>query len=387
MSTNTYCRRYRIYQLGWLAFVLFYVLAIMVYLLSVRSSGNTHSSKTNQLLMKPSRRSSDSDSRISPDQAVTIAARDGGRKEKLIKKLARLKNDPGFVPVYFLHFHKSGGSTFCKIATSSGNSMLLNQEQKITHNCNLPGDGPYSMIHMLHAGVVYDYKRSCSQRSEFIKNNSVSYFAVESPPFHLDYPCPEHFVSMTVLREPIERIMSNMRIHNITKEMAIWWLHKDRVIEHKTVRGSNAFNNHYTRIFLGHDRYFDPLDSFTKRDLDWVKAKLRQFDFVIPLDKLNDPAPKAFFQKYIGWKVEYIPGNRHRRPRKKKKRRLVTVKEAPDYNKGHSATFAPRGWYEQLHKDKEFIDILREHNKLDLELWDLALKVYQEQVADYELER
>jgi len=50
-----------------------------------------------------------------------------------------LKNESDGQRIYFLHFHKAGGSTVCYVARVA-NGLVAPKR-----NCNLPGDGPLTL--------------------------------------------------------------------------------------------------------------------------------------------------------------------------------------------------------------------------------------------------
>jgi hypothetical protein len=91
--------------------------------------------------------------------------------------------------VYYLHNHKTGGSTMCKTAAANGMKTSGMKE-----NCNVPQHIRYNTHINAH---------------EYIFENKYQFVAQEDKPFHLNVS-NNRFVLMTTIRNPMDRVVSHL---------------------------------------------------------------------------------------------------------------------------------------------------------------------------------
>mmetsp|Transcript_15954 Transcript_15954/g.26735 ORF Transcript_15954/g.26735 Transcript_15954/m.26735 type:complete len:287 (+) Transcript_15954:127-987(+) len=93
--------------------------------------------------------------------------------------------------LYYLHNHKTGGTTLCVTATKSGFNVTSRYE-----NCNIPRS-----VLKLNANSM-DIER-------YAVNNSLQFIAQEHKPFRV-HEFSTNFVFMTTIRHPMDRLVSHL---------------------------------------------------------------------------------------------------------------------------------------------------------------------------------
>jgi len=211
----------------------------------------------------------------------------------------KLQGLGGFRWPYFLHLHKAGGTTVCHLARS------VNGMNAPIRNCDLPGDSP----HHLEEGLAGDGNigLSCEARANYLRQNCIQFFAVER---WLDASmCPDRFLYMTVLREPVSRIESQCRYNHIQPADAIRWLTKTTCLkkcngkdEDTRVTASTAVvDNFYVRSFGGPEVFHRPKGGVTTSDFDEAKKRLLLFEVVLVLEEFK--AGFVQIEQLLGWEA------------------------------------------------------------------------------------
>lgn len=253
--------------------------------------------------------------------------------------------------------------------------MLTKYLDHEAHNCNLPGDGVFSQVRMWKEGKLFDYKKDCNKRMKYAVENGVNFMGMESPymmPREM-FPCSNHFITVTVMRDPMDRIVSNMRIHKNTEADVRRWLTKDAITGHVTSTGTNAYNNYYTRILLGHgmDKNFIPLDTVNRTHLEIAKGLLAKFDFVIPLHQMCTEPVKRWFVDHVGWDETAIN----------------TQWRGMQHSGNPKHNLEKKQYYDDIWTRTDFIDLIQKHNRLDAELYRFALDLFEKQKKEYGLDQ
>merc|ERR1712130_681994 len=106
------------------------------------------------------------------------------------------------------------------------------------------------------------------------------------------------------------------------------------------------------------------------------------------IKRLETSETRAFLKHYLGGTIKDIPGGHLKR------RRLAQrdpPPPAPDYIKPENRTKLlldkefQKQMYKELREDTDFIELLKERNNYDYELYELAQSLYQDQIEAYGL--
>lgn len=95
--------------------------------------------------------------------------------------------------LYFLHVHKTGGTTMCYTARKNG--FVANQR----NNCNAPVEIS-NVERKTHSGVV----------QEFVARNNISFIGQEFAGFHPNISENNKFLYITTVRHPVDRLISHL---------------------------------------------------------------------------------------------------------------------------------------------------------------------------------
>jgi len=171
---------------------------------------------------------------------------------------------------YFLHVHKSGGTSVCKLARLNG------EHSSGKTNCNV-----YRLAsHSEHVQNANHHNTSCcgstvAVQAQFAAKTDWTFIANERDmPPELDH---EHYKYMTVVRDPLKRHVSNyfytMNIHSerkdSTKSFLQWYEHQA--------------DNYFLRKICGLACRV-PRGSLNQTHLDIALRMLDQFDAVVVID-------------------------------------------------------------------------------------------------------
>ena len=175
-------------------------------------------------------------------------------------------------PIYFLHLHRSGGTSICE-------QMQRTFHLRVTSlggNCNLlPGDGPRSLLRGCWGAS--ESELSCNDRARLARHMKLGFFAVEK---WLSTPtCTEDLAYATMLRSPLARIRArqcmNMDVGQTAAVLTHWLDEATGSSAHNGVRlpfagypdldqseilvaGPTAISNFVTRALLGHRDFYTP---------------------------------------------------------------------------------------------------------------------------------
>lgn len=260
------------------------------------------------------------------------------------------------LPVLFLHFHKSSGTSACaalksvmNVTDANGKPIRLRGEveHNLMANCNTPFSGPNANVklfgslqtcrHLLPYAVDVEYK----PRS----NNVV---AVEIP-FKDSMPCPG-FRSFAIMRDPVTRLQSHMLAHRNWNEAKIKGYIRNRTPapEHYYMDGYPIVNNMVIRQLLGRSRFIDT-EPINGEDLEQAKKLVDQFDAFVPMEHLFHPNVQQLLNTTI---PEYVQAQQ-----KQRKRLLNKRKNANSYQ-----------------PSENFVRLIRDENKYDIQLYKYMLE-------------
>ena len=197
---------------------------------------------------------------------------------------------------YFLHLHKAGGTTVCHVARMS------NKLRAAKRNCNMAGDGPRTLLDGVAGYANGQLDGDCAGRKRWAAKTAVDFVAVER---WLDagtaLKCRRDFFFVTVLRDPIKRIVSHCRFERIPSARALGWLSAPSFDRDMLVReGTAVVDNFYVRSLLGADVYagVGP-GGVTARHAAAAMDALAAFDAVLILETLDASFQQLF--RRLGW--------------------------------------------------------------------------------------
>eukprot|EP01138_Halocafeteria_seosinensis_P014735 gb/GECG01015042.1/.p1 GENE.gb/GECG01015042.1/~~gb/GECG01015042.1/.p1 ORF type:complete len:401 (+),score=38.40 gb/GECG01015042.1/:1-1203(+) len=204
--------------------------------------------------------------------------------------------------MYFLHVHKAGGTTLCKLASQNG----LRTAKK---NCN----------------VFVSHKVPCcgktiAEQRKFAATTEYDLVANEKyMPDELDYGC---FQYVTVLRDPRDRYVSHYLFardvffgEKRMGKFADWVTHQP--------------DNYLLRVICGESCKSIPRGQLNHTHLEFAKERLERFSAVLILENLDDGL--AIMQRRFGWKTGTAkPINRGKSPDKGELQQTARRKEFSD---------------------------------------------------------
>lgn len=213
-------------------------------------------------------------------------------KSTILSKQTNLHN--GCV-AYYLHNHKTGGSSICHTALNSGYHIT-----NLEDNCNLPKE-IVNMENLKH-GVAQHY---------VLSHPKLSFVAQEQPPFYPNIS-NDKYIYITTLRHPIDRVIShlhhgicvirtlenaqkflhngNCSIQNI-KDMTLSDLILDKCFDKELLWLSS---NYYVSMFTGCINNRKKIstgvleDVCSRRHLKIAQNKLHYFSVIMITDTLKD---------------------------------------------------------------------------------------------------
>lgn len=196
-------------------------------------------------------------------------------------------------PILYVHFHKSGGSTVCSLMNKEMNITDMNGNRAnqnwgkfaVYRNCNTGISGPR------HDARKYKEMQTCrhllpytmdEHDRPFHRNNFVS---VEIP-FQEEMPC-RGFRSFAIMRDPIQRLISHMRVRSFEQDQVIKWIKsKSPISNGRYMSCYPIVNSMVIRQLLGQERFLDT-SSVNQSDFFRAKELVDRFDAFVPLEHLS----------------------------------------------------------------------------------------------------
>ena len=167
---------------------------------------------------------------------------------------------------------------------------------------NMAGDGPRTLLDGVAGYANGQLDGDCAGRKRWAAKTAVDFVAVER---WLDagtaLRCRRDFFFVTVLRDPIKRIVSHCRFERIPSARALGWLSAPSFDRDMLVReGTAVVDNFYVRSLLGADVYagVGP-GGVTARHAAAAMDALAAFDAVLILETLDASFQQLF--RRLGW--------------------------------------------------------------------------------------
>ena len=124
--------------------------------------------------------------------------------------------------------------------------------------------------------------------------------------------CPDRFLYLTVLRDPVKRIESNCRYEHIQPADALLWLTNVSHFPEETrvYEGTAAVDNFYVRTLCGPGVFHAPVGSLTRAHLEEAKRRLLGFEALLILEEYD--AGLVQLEHLLGWKRPQQKKDQHR---------------------------------------------------------------------------
>ena len=272
-------------------------------------------------------------------------------------------------PAIFSHFHKSGGTTMCQLAQQNG-------ERVTPHgNCNLKNDSnwnaqPHEML-------------TCAERLKLTDANNLTFQGVER--WMDDAFCDASYNYVTLMRDPLDRMISNAEYHKTNAELALRWSRPgvsyfDPMDGTGYIEDSTAsYDNFYVRMLAGSDAFFLPAGAINRTHLALAKERIARFSAVLILDESFEANAEAQLGSVLGWSQFAVNCSSK-----------SNFQETWEYGNMCSGLDEPltddadkEAEEAALPFSDEQLDLLRERNALDYELFCTAQKVARVRTAQY----
>jgi hypothetical protein len=178
--------------------------------------------------------------------------------------------------------------------------------------------------------------------------------------------CNKQLLHVTLLRNPLLRTLSHSTISNMKYAWArngtIATSFGDRTLTEKLDANPSVYDNYMVRVFLGKNAYASPSGALGQADLDAVLTTIANFDCVGVLE--DRQGTQLLFQTILGWAGADLDQNALR----KRKAKTVLNEEG--------AGIRSEDW-----------DLLTQHSKLDMRVWQLGWLVHRIDLAIFEIGR
>lgn len=208
-------------------------------------------------------------------------------------------------PIFYVHFHKSGGSSVCKIMERSRKVNLtdpsnrLRSDDVVWNNCNAAMGGFRERADYYHTLQTCRQLETYTMNEEGIPFTRNNFVAIEIP-FKDRMPCDStKWRTFAIMRHPIERIYSNIAFHKQEEKDVIKWLNEKTIFPKRYLpHGYPVFQNIVIRQLLGRDRFINtkPVD---EDDLRQAKSQVDLFDAFVPLEYLMEPQVLALLNQTV----------------------------------------------------------------------------------------
>jgi hypothetical protein len=177
--------------------------------------------------------------------------------------------------IYFLHIHKSGGTTMCTMAKKNG--MTANYRR----NCNVQGDwhccGNADTVEAQH-------KFATTTTFSFVSSESYMYKAMD----------PTGFYYAVQLRTSSDRYMSHYQ--RVARSAPVWKYEHPGTFE---TWWSHQPDNWSVRVICGPDCAHAPKYQISKDQWEETKRRLQAFDSIILLENFEETFGQ--FANKVGW--------------------------------------------------------------------------------------
>jgi len=232
-------------------------------------------------------------------------------------------------PFLWTHIHKCAGSSMCALANLNNENMTKAQS---TMNCNTCGDTCRISVKDAMAceaswaarKCAYSASLSCTARQH--RATSSSFMGQER--FVDKQLCPEALNYGIMLREPLERLLSNTHYARTMEGYGAWDVSPEQVLSliqpnasscldgacddcmncNTVERSPAAYDNLYVRTLAGYDAFTLPAGQLTRAHLQAAKARLSAYSVVLILDEYENH--EAQLRHWLGWTVTALASER-----------------------------------------------------------------------------
>lgn len=153
-----------------------------------------------------------------------------------------------------------------------------------SNNCNAAFAGPRDNVDWYHTLQTCRQLETYTNSEEGIPFERNNFVAIEVPLYD-SLPCP-HWRTFAVMRNPVERVLSNMRYHRQSQETVMEWIDNPTIPTKQYLpEGYSNVNCMVIRQLLGRDRFLN-VTSVNEMDLRQAKQLVDKFDAFVPLEYL-----------------------------------------------------------------------------------------------------
>ena len=220
-------------------------------------------------------------------------------------------------PVVFVHVSSSGGTALCKWAQEQPCGRVPACGANCNLNCAHPWDWKTACRPPACAPPIQPcrapFKPGCDGLARYARRRNLTFFASETL---LKERCFSHFDYVTVLRDPIARLQSQILRSSMAPNT---WLKAllDRRYAFNTstsssFMGTAALDNYVTRLLLGPSAFFLPLRGINSSHFQAASRILAAFTLAIPIDRLEQDGA-VLLRARLGWHGAPERSNSHRR--------------------------------------------------------------------------
>lgn len=282
-------------------------------------------------------------------------------------------------PIFFQHVSTSGGTALCRWAQEQPCGTI----PQCGANCNLQCHHPWNWRHHCERPAClqpstpcrhpYKYSsKSCDGLARYARRRNLTFMASETMLPSYGRQCLErHFFGIIVLRDPVERLVSQfIRFHPDAPNAALNTILSRPYVfntsERSSLFGTASVDNYLTRLLLGAPAFFLPLRGINASHRRAASKVLASFQLAIPLENLS-ASGASWLGPSLGWRGSLPKANTHHR----RKRGLIAGRRKPAVVAAANAgRRLAAGWsaIHPPHLGERSLRILRALNRHDAEL-------------------
>lgn len=218
--------------------------------------------------------------------------------------LLRVMRRRGGRPMLWLHIHKAGGTTMCRMAQEAGERVV-----RPGGNCNWR---PYDMYS--RAGRKKGSDVSCERRTAYFRLHRFTYGQIERDLQETDL-CWDAFSYGALLREPIDLMTSQLNFgakyyKGPTKAELLASLRQALSLGRFSRPGERElynFDNLQTRLLAG--AYRAPPGSLSRAHLELARARLANFTVLCRMEDLARNVSRGALLRKMGWPDSSLHAN------------------------------------------------------------------------------